>query len=178
MTVFDIEQIESDPLWKELTGVSERTAVIVSAALLEDKLADIIKSRLRNDTDAQKKMFKSSGPLGSLGPKGDLAFLMGIISEKTRDDIGQIGQIRNFFAHWSRLDSFNGRDVRRLVDKLHFLLHPNIRPITDKCITNVFPPFQEANEARVWYVGTCLVLAHLFDQLATEPKYRGLNLPI
>ncbi len=125
----------------EVFGASDRSAAIVGAAYLEDKLTDCIGSRLVDDKATCEKLFKPNKSIGNLGVKADLGFLLGLYGEETRDDILRIATMRNWFAHWSDHTTFATREVRveceklALMDRFFESIDPKMKPDTrpDNC---------------------------------------------
>ena len=105
-------------LWIEMNHASDRTAAVTATAFLDDKLSDVITAYLRPDKDTIKRLLKPTGPMGALQNKADLAYLMGLYTEGTRDDIRRIADIRNKFAHWAKPVTFGHKVIREDVEKL------------------------------------------------------------
>jgi hypothetical protein len=53
----------------EIEHDSDRAAAIVGAVLVEESLTALLKSRLVQDVDLLRELFRSSGPLGALSVK-------------------------------------------------------------------------------------------------------------
>jgi hypothetical protein len=99
----------------------DRTAAILGASYLQDRLTDAIKARLVTDNEVHSKLFKGYGPLSSFGAKIDLAYLMKIVPRELRDKLHIIRDVRNRFAHRLDVNSFDDQ------------------PISDKCIKLLRP---------------------------------------
>lgn len=97
---------------------SDRAAVIVCAALLEDGLTRAIQSTLHRDKAVLEKLFRPSGPLGSFSAKIDLAFAMGLYSKEIHKDLVTIKNIRNEFAHGLTTKNLGSQKVRDLCDNI------------------------------------------------------------
>ena len=97
----------------EATG-SDRATVIVAAAIVEERLATAIKSKLHSDKEIVSHIFRVSGPLGSFSAKIDLGFLMGLYGKEAHSDLDTIKEIRNEFAHRLRSTNFNSQRVHDL----------------------------------------------------------------
>ncbi|AYN96411.1 hypothetical protein EAW52_21855 [Pseudomonas sp. LTJR-52] len=86
----------------ELIDESDRGAVIVAAALLEDDLSEMLKDIIkRNGVSAKqiKEVFDLSGPLSSFSSKALICYAFGLITKDIFDDLGKIRKLRNKFAH-------------------------------------------------------------------------------
>lgn len=98
----------------ELIDESDRGAVIVAAALLEDDLYEILKGVIQSyDISAKniKDMFDLSGPLSSLSSKSLICYGFGFISKEIFDDLTKIRKLRNKFAHSSEKVDFLSADI-------------------------------------------------------------------
>lgn len=96
-----------------------RIVAILGAAYLEEYLKEAIALNLPGaNSDLQKRLFGTNGPLEGLGPRIDLAKALGIISNQTREHCVSIARIRNRFAHRLDLNSFDDDEVADLWDKV------------------------------------------------------------
>jgi hypothetical protein len=98
----------------ELIDESDRGAVIVAAALLEDDLSEMLKDIIRrNGVSAKqvKEIFDLSGPLSSFSSKALICHAFGLISKDTFDDLGKIRKLRNKFAHSTSKVDFLSPDI-------------------------------------------------------------------
>jgi hypothetical protein len=116
----EISTPEAKAIWEEMHNASERTQAIVASAFLEDKLTDLLRAYLRKDKTTTDKLFKPGKLLGGLGPKADLGFLLSLYSKEFRNDLVQIGAIRNAFAHWAERTTFETKEIRGFCEKLEF----------------------------------------------------------
>jgi hypothetical protein len=155
------------PLLSEMWGASERASAIVGAAFLEDRLTHCIASRLVDDTNCLKRLFKPAGPIGNFGVKADLGFLLGLYSEKTRDDIQRIAQVRNWFAHWAEPTTFGTREIRVECEKLglmeRFLEHVGVK------IPQGNPGLEPEEWAKFQYLRFVDTMAMFLDLAIKEP---------
>lgn len=106
---------------QELNKLPDRAMGIVAGALLERRLEIALKQSLR-DAEIKKgesvhgRMFHASAPLGSFSAKIDMGFMISLYSAGARKDLVVIKDIRNRFAHWLKVRSFD--DVKDLCDNL------------------------------------------------------------
>ena len=107
-----IHDLKEAPIAAEIHGISDRASAIVATSYLDTKLTSAIKGQLVEDRDTLNKMFKPNGPLGPLGVKADIGFLLRIYSKETRNEIMTLAGIRNLFAHWEEPTTFGNRDIR------------------------------------------------------------------
>jgi len=65
---------------------------------LELKILDLMPV-LKTDEQMRKKLFENDGAVSSFSRKNEMAYALGIISQKTRKEIDLIREIRNACAH-------------------------------------------------------------------------------
>jgi hypothetical protein len=102
----------------ELENHSDRAAAIVGAAIVEIYLTGALKLHLHEKEKLTKVFFSRTGPVGDFGPKADLAFLVGIIGDRTHRDLVTIINIRNAFAHSLKVRDFNSDKPKTLSSNL------------------------------------------------------------
>lgn len=126
---FDEIAVELDPtaskLMKEvldfresITHETDRGAVLMSAAFLDDKIRDLIQARLVQDKKVIVRSFGPNGALGSFSSRIDFAYLIGVISKNARRDLHTIRGIRNQFAHYAAPLSYEDEIIAPLCQKL------------------------------------------------------------
>jgi len=86
-------------LLKELEDESPRGEVLVSATVLDEQLAECIRSRFIDHPDVAKLVDGFSAPLGTFGSRILAAFAAGCITEREYRELETIRRIRNDFAH-------------------------------------------------------------------------------
>jgi DNA-binding MltR family transcriptional regulator len=93
-------------------GASDRALGIIAASLVEIHLTKLIKQAFITETKTGQKqtvqelMFHSSGPLGAFSNKIRLAYLLGMISTEFFKNLEIMKEIRNRFAHYTEIGSF------------------------------------------------------------------------
>jgi DNA-binding MltR family transcriptional regulator len=109
--------------WTEIPGTralydtfskeSDRGAAIVSAAYLNERLGDLLKSFLIDDNEEVPRLLSTSQftPLGNFYAKTLAAYCLGLISKNEYEDLDGIRGIRNDFAHRQKDMSFTDADV-------------------------------------------------------------------
>ena len=102
----------------ELQASTDRAIAIVGAVLIDNGLRVLITAHLRADHDIENQVFQHTGPLGALGPKVRLAYMMSLIEKEAYDDILLIEHIRNRFAHRLECKSFDHALIAKLILKL------------------------------------------------------------
>jgi hypothetical protein len=92
----------------ELFKQTDRGIAIMSAAFLEDELANAIKSWLHISDEETDQLFTPSGPLGSFDAKSRLIYGMGLVGHDIFKDLDYIRKVRNKFAHWALAPNSKG----------------------------------------------------------------------
>lgn len=83
---------------QELTALPPRAAAIVAAALMQDRVANLVKDQLR-DGNTKDGLFKENGRLSDFDIQSKLAYTLRVISKDAYRDCQLVGRIRNAFAH-------------------------------------------------------------------------------
>jgi DNA-binding MltR family transcriptional regulator len=155
---FDAAKITKNPIWKELSGQSDRTAAVVSTALLEDTLSSAIRARFREDKEISHSLLKPGGPLGGLGPKANLGYLLSMYSIETLQDIKLIAEIRNKFAHRPYFTDFKTKEIRAVCGKITVLRRYEKAAEVgwDKLDA------RKQADARLIFTSACLIMSQVF----------------
>ena len=90
---------------------TDRAAALLGAAMLDDKLAEILRSFLVASEISERLL---RGPLQSFSSRTDTAYALGFLDEAERNELHIIGRIRNKFAHSWRTLTFETENVRDL----------------------------------------------------------------
>ena len=96
-----------DDAWRqmqtELAGVkSDRAVAIVSAALLDSRLEELLRAFLVENADSDDELLDSesgNAPLGTFGARITMAYAIGLIQRPDRNALRIIKKVRNLFAH-------------------------------------------------------------------------------
>ena len=87
-------------LQTELEKESDRGAVLVGAAMLEEALKDVLEAHLVPNPGSSDPLFEGpTAPLQSFSAKIDLGYRLGLISDRFCRDMHVIRRIRNTVAH-------------------------------------------------------------------------------
>jgi DNA-binding MltR family transcriptional regulator len=97
---------------REFHVSSDRIVAIVGAAYLESILETLLREVFIDAPDEADQLLRPSAPLGSTGPRFQLAFCLGLITREQRDDLKLVAKIRNEFAHDFNIQSFDASPVR------------------------------------------------------------------
>jgi len=98
---------------------SDRGCVLVSAAIIDECLEILLRSRLlQDDTKLINSLFSGQGPLSSFWSKIQFARAMNIIPSWMHGDLERIRALRNLFAHHYDSADFDDVEVVSLTSKL------------------------------------------------------------
>lgn len=79
---------------------SDRGTALIGAAMVESRLNRILEYCLVQDTKVKDSLLNGgNAPLGTFSAKNKICYSFGFITKKEYDEINQIRQIRNKFAH-------------------------------------------------------------------------------
>lgn len=102
-----------------LVHESERGSAIVSAAIMDDALGQLLKARLVPSTEKHDELFKGPyAPLDNFSAKIDFAYRVGLIGVKQRSSMHLIRKLRNDFAHSSMQVDFKSQSVHNRIQEL------------------------------------------------------------
>jgi hypothetical protein len=106
-------------LFDEFEKESDRAAVILTSAMIEDSLEDLIKAKLAPSSSSDDPLFDgSNAPVGSLSAKIEIALRLGLVSDQFARDLHLIRKIRNDFAHNISGCTFEDSATRSRVEEL------------------------------------------------------------
>lgn len=108
-----------DFLISEFKKETDRAAVILVAAILDEKLTTLLKSRLIAIPSANDDLFEGgNAPISTFSSKIDVSFRLGLISSRFCRDLHLVRKIRNSFAHDIYGCSFENGGVKARVMEL------------------------------------------------------------
>jgi hypothetical protein len=90
-----------------IQGTSDRTAIIVGAAMLEFQLEELLKAFLQPTTKSHDDLFEGENPLSTFAAKITLANRLGVLHEEETAILRGIKRLRNAFAHQLSARSLN-----------------------------------------------------------------------
>ncbi len=106
---------------RELTRETDRGAALFATAHLEDKLAQVLRAFLVDDTSASDPLFRGTAALATFSARIDVSYLLGLIPTSARRDLHLIRRIRNEFAHSSSILRFDEGPIAARCRELHFV---------------------------------------------------------
>lgn len=105
--------------YEEFVSESDRAAVVLGAAKIDDILARILSSRLVPPVDTKSdELLAANAPLGTMSARIDMVFRLGLISHDFRRALHLIRKIRNTFAHDLEGCSFESPSVKSQTHEL------------------------------------------------------------
>ncbi|KDA94768.1 DUF4145 domain-containing protein [Pantoea agglomerans] len=108
----------------EFAGSSERAAVIVGAAFMDEMLTGLLTGFMVPDTPKKdKEIFSGNGPLSTFSSKINMCWKLGLISEGERTTLHAIRGIRNDFAHKLTGISLNDASVMQKIKAIEIPIH-------------------------------------------------------
>lgn len=128
---------DADGLIKNIDKESDRSAVVILAAHLEDVLLHVIFTQCRNANtpESLEHLARHDGPLGSFSARIDMAHILGLYQTGMRAKLHLIRELRNACAHARKPISFDTPEVqavvRRLLPSLPFIAGTIENPGTD-----------------------------------------------
>jgi DNA-binding MltR family transcriptional regulator len=148
----------------KLDSESDRSAAIVAATILDTALTEALKVYLHQNTKITKEFFAITGPGGDLGPKVDLAFLVGLVNKDTWRDLVTIRDIRNKFAHRLDVSDFKSEAIATLSRNLKIAelrtFDAKTKKFPKECWMSVGNRKQILADPRERFLLTVLVLCH------------------
>jgi len=102
-----------------LNKESERGAVLIAAAMIDDFLERSILAFLVEHQDTKKLIEGFNAPIGTLSARTLAAFALGLLSESEYRECERVRKIRNVFAH-NVHSSFKDEALRAMCANLHY----------------------------------------------------------
>lgn len=135
-------------LQAELKSESPRGIILISAAMLEEALRELIASFLVPNANSNDTLLEgTTAPLGSFSAKIDAAYRFGLVSDKFCRDLHLIRRIRNEVAHKPQGFSFedsSARDRILALSKSHGLFERSPKWVEKTGKPNLEAQFLEA----------------------------------
>jgi hypothetical protein len=98
---------------------SDRGAVIVGAAILDDLLQEVVVARLVSSPEREDELFDGyNSPCSSFGSRIDLAYRIGSITARVRSDLHLIRRMRNDAAHTGEHRDFESPQIQSRLREL------------------------------------------------------------
>jgi DNA-binding MltR family transcriptional regulator len=136
---------------------TERGAILNAAALVDEILADVIQGYMIRSS-LKQQMFKPGRAFGDFGVRIGLAYLLGIISKSTYQELEVVREIRNRFAHDHKVANFSHTAVAAQAAKFEII--PALKSVDiskDSFLAGIFNKF-DLDQPRFVYLATCIFL--------------------
>ena len=96
---------------EEFQKETDRGAVLVGIALIDDRLERILKNHFLNSKESEDLLNGINAPLGTFSSRNKLAYCLGLITQLELQEIKVIQKVRNLFAHEVHGLTFNDSKV-------------------------------------------------------------------
>ena len=106
----------------EFQNESDRATAILGAALLDEKLLQLLQTFFVDDKEQVDLLLETEQPLGSLGARIRVAYCLGLITRNHFDTLTIIKGIRNAFAHQLHGLSFATPSIAKECDRLRSIV--------------------------------------------------------
>jgi DNA-binding MltR family transcriptional regulator len=146
-----------------ITAGHETVKAVVGGALLDEHLTRTLKERLRDDEGfAEKFILKQDAPLGNMGVKIGVLYMLGAIGKVTRSTMEGIAEVRNFFAH-NLGASFDSVDHRFLSAMGKLKLHEQFKSYPHALFpwekpSGPIPPIEKQRDRFIENLKLCLIM--------------------
>jgi len=122
MAIYSEPEVEALGIFlSEFNRESDRGAALTAAAVLDDRLAEILAAFFTDTTSAKELISGFNAPLGSLASRAAAAHALGLIQDNEFKEITLIRKIRNEFGHSWKGVSFSAGRVAALCNQLPWL---------------------------------------------------------
>lgn len=112
------EVLQLGEFLREFNKESDRGAALSAAALLDDRLVDIIQAFLADVPQTQELIAGFNAPIGTFSSRISAAFALGLLQENECKELHLIRRIRNEFGHSWKGVSFETQPVSQLCAQL------------------------------------------------------------
>ena len=107
-----------EEILEEFANSPLRVSVIVSVALMDRMLEELIKKSVVDDPKIVKKIFDDNKLFDTLYNKISYCYITGIISEELYNDMEIFRSIRNYCAHLPKLNDTAIQSIKGKIEKL------------------------------------------------------------
>jgi mannitol operon repressor len=104
---------------KEFQTETDRGAVLVGAALLDERLLELLKSHLLKKNQSKELLEGGTAPLGTFSARIKASYCLGLITELEHKELQLIRKVRNEFAHHVHGLSFEDEAISALCNNFY-----------------------------------------------------------
>ena len=126
--ISDLDVSDLIAFLQELRNETDRGLALVSAAVIDEKLAQTLAAFFQDDGEIAQRILgvdpRREAALSSFSARADAAFALGLIERREYDEIGIVRRIRNEFAHARHGLRFETPEIAKLCLKLKSDLPP------------------------------------------------------
>ena len=111
-TVKKLMSKEDNAYLKTLEKEDDLPCILIGTTAVDDRLESILRKYLKEGKIANR-LFKDTGPLGSLRAKGDFCYLLNIIDERMHRTLLLLVEIRDLFTDSMFEMSFESKQIEK-----------------------------------------------------------------
>jgi hypothetical protein len=127
----DQEIADLSEFLNEMHKETDRGVALTAAAVLDDKLAQILKAFLADVTVIDELLLGVNAPLGTFSARICSAYALGLLQKNEYRELNLIRRVRNEFGHSWRGVSFESQRVKHLCHQLPWLGPPEFESTAD-----------------------------------------------
>ena len=117
----DEEKRDTNAIFELISSQTARITAVVGGALLDEHIRRTLSERLRR-SGVSDWLLKFDSPLGNLGPRIDLLYVLHAIDKPMRSALQGIAGVRNFYAHdLGASPSFKSETAEEFVENMKML---------------------------------------------------------
>ena len=114
-------------IFEEFGGESDRACVILFAAVMDQYLTKMLKSKFVQIPGNNDPLFDgTNAPIETFGAKISIAYRLGLISKKLHDSLNTVRKIRNEFAHNISHCNFKNQSIKDRLSSLRKVMGPSV----------------------------------------------------
>lgn len=157
-----------DDLNEELTG-SDRSCAILAAAVLDERLATLLRARFCPPVGKEDKLLGRGGAIESFSSRIEVGYRIGLLSESIRKALDWLRDIRNDAAHRTEF-TFSADAVRARVENVVVALE-----LRSRCPRMLQGPY---DSPKGHFVAAAVTLTCMLEAAATEDLRLSAQPPV
>ena len=144
---------EGRHIYNEMSSASDMITVVLGASFLDVSVAALLHRSLRRGQTTDR-LIGDRGPIGSFAARADLAYCMKLINKPLYQDLIQVAEMRNEFAHEHQLRSFSTPSIAQRCAALSYL---QSMPVVDEAKAAAFSEY--TGKPRALFIMTVIILS-------------------